>query len=209
MSDLRWLLCIGLALSGCNDGDQDTAETPQNTQSTAGVESNVGGQFSAGEESAGEDLFNYGGAPAGGLNDSGGTQMSQGGVMSNDSGGSLGGQVGGNSGGEFGGESGGEIGGTSGGESPGGTPDPGPPAGVDQDGDGLDDRWEWSVSNRDAFDWLNSGTDGDGILDGEEDEDQDGLSALEEQAVDVFASVYPDQVIEQDSLNPLRPDLII
>ena len=62
-----------------------------------------------------------------------------------------------------------------------------PSDGADQDADGLLDVWETSVSGLDP---SNPDTDFDGVLDGDEDEDQDRLTAREEFLASTFAS-YP------------------
>ena len=90
-----------------------------------------------------------------------------------------------------------------------------PPEDQDLDEDGLDDRWEWSAGDVSRLDWNSADTDGDGILDGDEDEDGDGLTASEEWAVESHRrTLYsedqaPARVVDGSALNPLRPDLII
>jgi hypothetical protein len=84
-----------------------------------------------------------------------------------------------------------------------------PPADIDTDGDGLMDRWEWSAQNRDAFDWEKSDTDGDGILDGDEDEDEDQLPASLEQWLSLYSQENSDQVVEDQSFNPLVFDMLV
>ena len=90
-----------------------------------------------------------------------------------------------------------------------------PPEGQDLDQDGLDDRWEWSAGDASRLDWNRADTDGDGILDGDEDEDGDGLTASEEWVVESYRRLLtsedqaPARIVDGAELNPLRPDLIV
>ncbi len=55
------------------------------------------------------------------------------------------------------------------------------PLNSDSDGDGLNDYWEWQRASQGYTYSLNTNdTDGDGVLDGEEDADNDGLGNLDE-----------------------------
>ena len=101
-----------------------------------------------------------------------------------------------------------------GGESGGGEmmpQEPAPSRGSDEDEDGLEDYWEWSLNDRDRFDWMNADTDGDGISDAEEDDDRDGLSALQEQALAMWlANHSPEEpVFSARSPSPLKRDLLV
>ena len=52
--------------------------------------------------------------------------------------------------------------------------------GDDSDGDGLSDVWELTIGDGQIFDPNNPDTDGNGVSDGDEDHDGDGLTELEE-----------------------------
>ncbi len=83
-------------------------------------------------------------------------------------------------------------------------PDSGPPAGQDDDGDGLDDAWEWAAGDENLLDWTRADSDGDGTDDGLEDPDGDGLSNLDELA----ATRLPRQP-SAPAPHPLRRDLLV
>ncbi len=74
----------------------------------------------------------------------------------------------------------------------------------DTDGDGLPDAWEIAADDPDLLDWNQWDSDGNGVDDGDEDYDGDGLTNLEELAAarltSVPAGVVPD---------PFRVDILV
>ena len=88
--------------------------------------------------------------------------------------------------------------------------DPAPERGVDEDHDGLEDYWEWSLNDTDRFDPTNSDSDGDGILDGAEDEDGDGLSAAQEYSLGAWIDAQSgESVFSAASPTPFERDLLV
>ena len=88
---------------------------------------------------------------------------------------------------------------------------PAPPRGLDEDQDGLEDYWEWSLNAPELFNWTLSDTDGDGVIDAEEDEDHDGLSALDEQTLSHLFTEYGEelQIYYGRLPHPLYRDLLV
>jgi hypothetical protein len=74
----------------------------------------------------------------------------------------------------------------------------------DTDGDGLDDLWEQRYENEDLLDWNNSDSDNNGIADGDEDYDLDGLTNLEEYAAGRMTFMR-----SPDGPHPLRKDILV
>jgi len=76
--------------------------------------------------------------------------------------------------------------------------------GVDTDGDGLDDAWEYAAGDSEWLDWELPDTDGDGEHDGEEDPDGDGLTNLDEFALSRLTPLLP-----MTAPHPFRVDIPI
>ena len=76
--------------------------------------------------------------------------------------------------------------------------DPAPERGLDEDNDGLEDYWEWSLDDTDRFDPTNSDSDGDGTLDGDEDEDGDGLSAAQELSLGSWLEAQSEEMEDEE-----------
>ena len=87
--------------------------------------------------------------------------------------------------------------------------EPSPPRGQDQDQDGLEDYWEWQLNAPELFHWTSNDTDEDGVLDGDEDDDLDGLSAQAEQELTQWIDRHPDFVYSDASPSPLVKDLLV
>ena len=83
------------------------------------------------------------------------------------------------------------------------TPDQ-PEPGLDMDGDGLEDFWEYQAGAKALLDWTLYDTDGNGEPDSQADPDGDGLTNLEEYAVSRLLSHMP-----QIQPHPLRIDLLV
>lgn len=75
---------------------------------------------------------------------------------------------------------------------------------VDVDEDGLPDAYEQAAGDVEVLDWQESDTDGDGVLDGDEDPDGDGLTNLEEHALSRLSSSPA-----RAGPDPMRLDLIV
>ncbi|OIP37364.1 MAG: hypothetical protein AUK47_13660 [Deltaproteobacteria bacterium CG2_30_63_29] len=78
------------------------------------------------------------------------------------------------------------------------------PTAQDLDGDGLDDAWEDSWGRSELLDSSRADTDGDGVLDGDEDPDGDGIETSRE----FWAAEY-DSVPNGALPNPLRQSVFI
>jgi len=78
------------------------------------------------------------------------------------------------------------------------------PTAQDLDGDGLDDAWEDSWGRSELLDSSRADTDGDGVLDGDEDPDGDGIETSRE----FWAAEY-DSVPNAALPNPLRQSVFI
>jgi hypothetical protein len=76
--------------------------------------------------------------------------------------------------------------------------------GVDTDNDGLDDAWERGAGDLTLLDPSSADSDGDGLLDGDEDYDVDGLTNLEEQAAGRMESMTASH-----RPHPFRADVLI
>jgi hypothetical protein len=108
-----------------------------------------------------------------------------------------------------GGDSGVEAG-TDAGEMNPNLPDTPPPSrDQDSDMDGLEDYWEWSLNAPEHFSYELQDTDGDGILDGEEDKDLDGLSAALEFELSQLSARAEINIVSGHAPHPLRRDLVV
>lgn len=75
---------------------------------------------------------------------------------------------------------------------------------TDVDGDGLDDAWETWAGDRAALDPTRADTDDDGVPDGDEDPDGDGLTNREEYALSTL-----DPLPAGMPPHPFRPSLLV